>query len=109
MPRLARKWGQWFALAGDLQVGAYLLRPRLVGPSLLSPVRVLGREFIHKRRDSVNRKITKGDGWVMSGFGSFNSRDLDSKLIGEHRAIATIEPIKSDTVFVADFVGRVDG
>jgi hypothetical protein len=45
----------------------------------------------------------------MSGFGSFNSRDLDSKLIGEHRAIATIEPIKSDTVFVADFVGRVDG
>jgi len=48
MPRLARKWGQWFALAGDLQVGAYLLRPRLVGPSLLSPVRVFGREIIHK-------------------------------------------------------------
>ena len=30
-------------------------------------------------------------------------------MMGKPRAIAAIEPIKGDTVFVADSVGRVDG
>jgi len=34
--------------AGDPQLGAYLLCRRHGGPSLLFPVRELGREFIHK-------------------------------------------------------------
>ena len=45
----------------------------------------------------------------MSGFGNFDSRDINSKMIGKPRAIAAIEPIKSGTVFVADSVGRVEG
>jgi hypothetical protein len=58
MPRLGRKWGLWFALAGDLQAEACLLRHRHGGPLLLSSVRILEREIIHKNRDSVNGKIT---------------------------------------------------
>jgi hypothetical protein len=53
MPRLARKSGQWFALAEDLQLEAYLLRRPRVGPSLLSLVRVFEEEVIHKRLASV--------------------------------------------------------
>ena len=108
MPRLARKWGQWFALVGDLQTGACLLRRRQGDPSLLSPMRVFGREIIHKTRVSVNRKVTFGDLWLMLGLGSFYSLDVDSETMGKRRAIAAIEPIKSDTVLVADTEGRVD-
>jgi hypothetical protein len=43
------------------------------------------------------------------GVGGFDSRDIDSEMMGKPRAIAPIEPIKGDTVFVADSVGRVDG
>jgi hypothetical protein len=59
-------------------------------------------------RDSVNRKLTFGDLWLMSGLGSLDSRDVDSETMGKRRAIAAIEPIKSDTVLVADTEGRVD-
>ena len=45
----------------------------------------------------------------MLGFAGFVSRDIDSEMMGKHRAIAAIEPIKGDTVFVANSVGRVDG
>jgi len=72
-------------------------------------VRVFGRELIHKKRDSVNRKITFSDQWLMLGLGGFDSRDIDSEMMGKLRAIAAIEPIKGDTVFVADSVGRLDG
>ena len=41
--------------------------------------------------------------------GSFNSCDIDSEMMGKPRAIAAIEPIKGDTVFVTDSVGRIDG
>jgi hypothetical protein len=45
----------------------------------------------------------------MLGLGGFDPRDIDSEMMGKVRAIAAIEPIKSDTVFVADSVRRVDG
>ena len=45
----------------------------------------------------------------MSELGGFDLCDLDSEMIGKLRAIAAIEPIKGDTVFVAESVGRVDG
>ena len=70
---------------------------------------VFGRGIIDKTRDSVNRKLTFCDLWLILGLGSFDSRDVDSETMGKRRAIAAIEPIKSDTVFVADFVSRVDG
>lgn len=92
----------------DLGAGACLLRRRHGDPSLLSPVRVLGREIIHKTRASVNRKTTLGDLWLTLGLGSFNSGDVDSETMGKRRAIAAIEPIKSDTVLVAYTEGRVD-
>jgi hypothetical protein len=83
MPRLARNSGQWFALAEDFPAIAYLLRRRHAGPSLLSPVRVFGREFIHKRRGSVNKKITLSDQWLRFGLGGFDPRDIDSEMMGE--------------------------
>jgi hypothetical protein len=45
----------------------------------------------------------------MFGLGGFDSRDIESEVMGKLRAIAAIEPIKADAVFVADFVRRVDG
>jgi hypothetical protein len=45
----------------------------------------------------------------MLALGGFDSRDIDSEMMGKHRTIAAIEPIKSDTVFVADSLGRFDG
>ena len=69
---------------------------------------VFGREIIHKTPVSVNRKVTFGDLWLMLGLGSFYSLDVDSETMGKRRAIAAIEPIKSDTVLVADTEGRVD-
>ena len=45
----------------------------------------------------------------MLAFGSFDPRDIDSEMMGKHRAIAPIQPIQADTVFVADSVGRIDG
>ena len=108
MPRLARKSRQWFARAGDPQVGAYLLRRRHGGSLLLCPVRVFGREIIHKKREFVNKKLTFSDRWLMLALGSFDSGDIDSEMVRKHRAIAAIEPIKSDTVLVADTEGRVD-
>ena len=89
-------------------MGACLLRRRHEGPSLLYQVRVFGREIIHKTRVSVNRKVTFGDLWLMLGLGSLYSLDVDSETMGKRRAIAAIEPIKSDTVLVADTEGRVD-
>ena len=83
MPRLARKSRQWFARAGDPQVGAYLLRRRHGGSLLLCPVRVFGREIIHKTPVSVNRKVTFGDLWLMLGLGSFYSLDVDSETMGK--------------------------
>jgi hypothetical protein len=44
----------------------------------------------------------------MSGLGSLDSRDVDSETMGKRRSIAAIEPIKSDTVLVADTERRVD-
>jgi hypothetical protein len=76
---------------------------------LLFPPRVLGREIIHKKANLVNEKITFGDLWLMLGIGGFDSRDNDSEMMGKPRAIAAVEPIKGDTVFVADPVGRVYG
>jgi hypothetical protein len=61
MPRLARKWGQWFAQAGDFEARACLLRRRCIDPSLLSSVRVFEREIIDKKRNAVNKKITTSD------------------------------------------------
>jgi len=46
---------------------------------------------------------------AMLGSGGFDSRDIDSELMRKPRAIAAIEPIKGDAVFVTDSVGRVDG
>ena len=109
MPRLAKKWGQWSVHAGDLQAGACLFRRRHGGSSLLCPVRVLGREIIHKNHDSVNKKLTFSDRWLMLALGSFDSGDIDSEMVRKHRAIAAIEPIKSDTGFVADSLGSFDG
>ncbi len=87
-----------------------MLRRRHGGPSLLSPVRVFRRELIHKKRDSVNGKVSRSVmKWSTLGFGGFNSRDIDSQMMGKPRAIAAIEPIKGDTVFIADSVGRVNG
>jgi hypothetical protein len=43
------------------------------------------------------------------GIVGFDSRDIDSEMMGKPRAIAAIEPIKSDAVFVADSVGCLDG
>jgi hypothetical protein len=45
----------------------------------------------------------------MFGLGGFDSRDIESEMMGKLRAIAAIEPIKGDAVFVTDFVCRVDG
>jgi hypothetical protein len=45
----------------------------------------------------------------MFGLGGFDSRDIESEMMRKLRAIAAIEPIKGDAVFVADFVCRVDG
>ena len=47
--------------------------------------------------------------WLILGLAGFDSRDLDSEFMGKRRAVAAIEPIKSDAVFVADSVGSVDG
>ena len=44
----------------------------------------------------------------MFGFDGFDSRDIESEMMGKLRAIAAIEPIKGDAVFVADFVCCVD-
>jgi hypothetical protein len=76
---------------------------------LLSPLRALGREIIHEKANLVKLKITFGDLWLMLRIGGFDSRDNDSEMMGKPRAIAAIEPIKGDTVFVADSVGRVYG
>ena len=77
---------------------------------LLSPLRVrLGSEIIHKKCNLVNKKLTFSDLWLMLRIGGFHSRDNDSEMMGKPRAIAAIEPIKGDTVFVADSVGRVYG
>ena len=72
-------------------------------------MRLFGREIIYKKRDSVNEKITFSDLWLMFGVCSFDTRDIDSKMMGQPRAIAAIEPIKGNTVFVADTMGGVDG
>ena len=45
----------------------------------------------------------------MLGFVGFDSRNVDSEMIGKSRAIAAIEPVQGDTVFVADLKSRVDG
>jgi hypothetical protein len=45
----------------------------------------------------------------MLELGDFDARDLDSEMIGKPRAIAAIEPIKGEIVFVADPESRVDG
>jgi hypothetical protein len=59
---------------------------------------------------SVIPSIEKSRLVMVNGrFGGFDSRDIDSEMMGKPRAIAAIEPIKGDTVFVADSVGRVDG
>ena len=70
---------------------------------------VFGREIIHKTRVSVNRKVTFGDLWLMLGLGSLYSLDVDRETMGKRRAIAAIEPIKRDAVFVADSLGCLDG
>jgi len=44
----------------------------------------------------------------MSGIGGFDLRDIDSQSMGKRRAISAIEPIKRDTVFVTDSLGRFD-
>jgi hypothetical protein len=78
-------------------------------------VRVFGREVIHEKRDYVNENITLGDAWLMCdqslmlGFGGFDSRDIDSEMMGKSRAIAAIEPVQGDTELVADSLGRVNG
>ena len=70
---------------------------------------VFGRQIIHKKRDSVNKKLTISELWLMFGLGDFDSRNINSEMMGKLRAITTIEPIQSNTVFVADPVGSVDG
>jgi hypothetical protein len=45
----------------------------------------------------------------MLALDGFDSRDIHSEMMGKPRAITAIKPIKGDTVFVADAVGRVDG
>ena len=54
-------------------------------------------------------KPTLRELWLMSELGGFDLCDLDSEMIGKPRAIAAIEPIKGETVFVADSESRVDG
>jgi hypothetical protein len=44
----------------------------------------------------------------MLGLVRFDSSDIDSEMIGKPRAIAAIEPIKSDTVFITDSVSGLD-
>jgi hypothetical protein len=44
----------------------------------------------------------------MLRLGGFDPCDIDSEMMGKPRAIAAIEPIKGDTVFVADPLSRVD-
>ena len=63
------------------------------------------RLFTKKRTES----ITISDKWLMFALGGCDSRDIESEMMGKLRAIAAIEPIKGDAVFVADFVCRVDG
>ena len=70
---------------------------------------VFGRQIIHKKRDSVNKKLTISELWSMFGLGDFDSRNINSEMMGKLRAITTIKPIQSNTVFVADPVGSVDG
>jgi hypothetical protein len=53
--------------------------------------------------------ITISDLWLMSELGGFDSRDIDGEMMGKLRAITAIEPIKGETVFVADSEGRVNG
>jgi hypothetical protein len=62
MPRLARKWGQWFAQAREFLGGNSLISRSLRNPiaSLLGTVS--RREIIRKKRGSVNGKITLVDG-----------------------------------------------
>jgi hypothetical protein len=38
-----------------------------------------------------------------------DARDIDSAMMGKSRAITAIEPLKGDTVFVADAKSWVDG
>jgi len=45
---------------------------------------------------------------VMLRIGGFDSRDNDSEMTGKPRAIAAIAN-KGDTVFVANYVGRIYG
>ena len=40
--------------------------------------------------------------------GGLDARDLDCEMIRQSRAIAAIEPIKANTIFIADSVGGVD-
>ena len=44
----------------------------------------------------------------MLALGGFRSRNVDNKFMSKRRAIPTIEPVKGDTVFVADSVSRID-
>ena len=44
----------------------------------------------------------------MLTLGGLDARNADNKFMGERRAISTIEPIKGDTVFIADFVSCID-
>jgi len=44
----------------------------------------------------------------MLSLGVFDSRNVDNKFVGKRRAIPTIKPIKSNTVFVANSVSRID-
>jgi hypothetical protein len=53
-------------------------------------------------------KITLSDQWLMLGFVGFDSRDVDSEMVGKSRAITAIEPVQGDTVFVADSKSRLD-
>jgi hypothetical protein len=46
--------------------------------------------------------------WLMLALGGLDSRNVDNKFMGKRRAIPTIEPIKGNTVFVADSVSRID-
>jgi hypothetical protein len=46
--------------------------------------------------------------WLILALGSLGSRNVDNKFMGKRRAIPSIEPIKSNTVFVADPVSRID-
>ena len=46
--------------------------------------------------------------WLMLALAGLNSRNVDNKFMGKCRAIPSIEPIKSNAVFVANSVGRID-